>query len=225
MPSSAEETEHAARVRLIKRYGNRKLYDVKRSRYITLEGVRALVQQGEDVRVIDNDSGEDLTGVTFAQIIYEEAKRSNGGRPSLPLMRWLIQRGDEAFRDVMRSVERGREALESVREAAERGVQRLVPNTGAKPGSGTKKSKTLLEDLIEVPTRRFDELQHRIDSQVRQSVERFTKHPALKSEIQRVERSIREIEKRLGRLTQREAAAPRAGKPSRTKSVHKKTKK
>ena len=119
-------------VRLIKRYGNRKLYDVEASRYVTLDAIRALVQGGEDVRVVDNDSGEDLTRVTFAQIIYEAEKKTNGGagRLSLPLLRRLVQFGDEAVRDLRRGVERGREALESVRE----GVQRLVTRRGAAKG-------------------------------------------------------------------------------------------
>lgn len=192
-----------ARIRLVKRYGNRKLYDVRASRYVTLEGVRSLVQAGEDVRVIDNDSGEDLTGVTFAQIIYEEAKRRNGIY-SPPFLRWLIQRGDNAVRDVLRSVERGREALGNVREAAEKRVQSLVhPRRG-------KQQRNLFEELIELPQRRLDELQHRIDSQVRQSVERVTQHPALRGEIRRVERSIRDLEQRLGRL----GGKRRKGKPA-----------
>jgi polyhydroxyalkanoate synthesis repressor PhaR len=195
------EHTQTAQVRLIKRYGNRKLYDVRSSRYVTLEGVQALVQAGEDVRVIDNDSGEDLTGVTFAQIIYEETKRRNGIY-SLPFLRWLIQRGDEAVRDVLRSVERGREALGSVREAAEKRVQKLVRGSG-----GGKGKRTLIEDLIELPQKRLDELQHRIDSQVRQSVQRVTKHPAFRTEIKRVERSIRELESRLSRIGKPRAPA------------------
>ena len=191
-------------LRLIKRYGNRKLYDVRSSRYVTLEGVRDLVQGGEDIRVVDNESGEDLTAVTFAQIIYEEAKRSNGSK-SLPLLRWLVERGDEAVRDFLKPFERGREALESVREAAERRVQSLV-----RPGGG---QRNILEELMEAPQRRLDELQQRIDAQVRQSVARVTKHPALRKEVKRVERSIRELEKRLSRLARRPATP--APKPKR----------
>ena len=203
MRMSSAQGKQTSRVRLIKRYGNRKLYDVRTSKYVTLEGVRTLVQGGEDVHVVDNDSGEDLTGVTFAQIIYEEAKRANGGL-SLPLLRWLIQRGDEAVRDVMRGVERGREALENVRDAAEKRVQTLVHPKG-------RSSRKLLGDLMEVPQRRLDELQRRIDSQVRQSVERVTHHPAFRKEIQRVERSVHELEKQLGKLTKtrKQPARPR----------------
>ena len=196
-------------VRLVKRYGNRKLYDVEASRYVTLDGIRALVQSGEDVRVVDNDSGEDLTRVTLAQIIYEAEKKPNGGGTlSLPLLRRLVQFGDEAVRDLRRGVERGREALETVRE----GVQGLV----ARRGTGKKKKgSSLLEDLLEAPQRTLDDLQHRIDAQVRQSVERVTHHPALRGELKRIEQSLRQLEERLGRTKPKRAPRP---KKKKTKS-------
>ena len=79
--------------RMIKRYGNRKLYDTQESRYVTLEAIASFVKQGEEVRVVDNDSGEDLTAVTFAQIILEEERRNNGLLP-LPILRKIIQQGE-----------------------------------------------------------------------------------------------------------------------------------
>lgn len=187
----AAQTHERSRPRVIKRYGNRKLYDVQRSRYITLNGIRDLVQAGEDIRVVDNDTGKDLTAVTFAQIIYEGAKSKDGGL-SLPLLRWLVERGDEAMRDVMRSVERGVEAFESMREATERRVQKLVERGD--------KGRRVIEDLLTAPQRRFDELQHRIDAQVRRSVKRVTRNPTIRAEVKRIERSIRQLEKRLASL-------------------------
>lgn len=185
-------TAATSQVRLIKRYGNRKLYDVEASRYVTLDGIRALVQNGDDVRVVDNDSGEDLTRLTLAQIIYEAEKKNGGsGSLSLPLLRRLVQFGDEAVRDLRRGVERGREALESVRE----GVQGLVGSRGKAKKSGG----SLLEELLEAPQRTLDDLQHRIDAQVRQSVERVASHPALRNELKRIEQSLRQLEERLGR--------------------------
>ena len=199
-----------SQVRLIKRYGNRKLYDVEASRYVTLDGIRALVQAGEDVRVVDNDSGEDLTRVTFAQIIYEAEKKTNGGASglSLPLLRRLVQFGDEAVRDLRRGVERGREALESVREAAEQRVQQLV---GTRRRKG-RKSHSLFEEILEAPQRTLDDLQHRIDAQVRQSVERVTSHPTLRKEIERIEQSLRQLESRIGRIAPGAKSKPKARK-------------
>jgi polyhydroxyalkanoate synthesis repressor PhaR len=194
--------------RLIKRYGNRKLYDVQASQYITLEGIRELVRSGEDIRVVDNDSDEDLTAVTFAQIIFEDAKRQNGSG-SLPLFRWLIERGDEAMRDFMRNVERGREALDSVREATEKRVQQLV---GKRPPRGRR----FLGELLQAPQRQLDQLQQRIDAQVRQSVEKVTRHPTFQNEIRRVEHSIKRLEQRLVQLKGTPAqSAPARGTAAR----------
>ena len=209
-PDCAMHTAAKSQVRLIKRYGNRKLYDVEASRYVTLDAIRALVQGGEDVRVIDNDTGEDLTRLTFAQIIYEAEKKTGGGTGtlSLPLLRRLVQFGDEAVRDLRRGVERGREALESVRE----GVQELVTRRGKSGKAKAKKGVSLIEELLEAPQRTLDDLQHRIDAQVRQSVERVTSHPALRTELKRIEESLRQLEERLGRTGRRRTAKPKTKK-------------
>ena len=42
---------------------------------ILSSAIAAFVKQGEEVSVVDNDSGEDLTAVTFAQIILEEERK------------------------------------------------------------------------------------------------------------------------------------------------------
>src|SRR5205814_9131626 len=52
--------------RLVMRYGNRKLYDTSESRYVTLDEIGRWVKAGEDVKILENDTGEDLTAVTFA---------------------------------------------------------------------------------------------------------------------------------------------------------------
>lgn len=58
--------------RIIKKYPNRRLYDMANSAYITLADVKQLVLQREQVQVIDAKTGEDLTRSIFLQIILEE---------------------------------------------------------------------------------------------------------------------------------------------------------
>jgi polyhydroxyalkanoate synthesis regulator phasin len=60
---------------LIKKYANRKLYDTRTSRYVTLDGIAQLVRDGHDIRVVDRDSGQDLTQVILSQIVLTEEKR------------------------------------------------------------------------------------------------------------------------------------------------------
>ncbi|KAA2285500.1 polyhydroxyalkanoate synthesis repressor PhaR [Arenimonas fontis] len=61
-----------AQVRIIKKYPNRRLYDTGISSYITLEDVRQLIVEGEEVSVRDARTGSDLTRVVLMQIIAEQ---------------------------------------------------------------------------------------------------------------------------------------------------------
>ena len=67
--------------RLIRRYDNRKLYDVTERRYVTLDELRALVAGGEEVTVLDQKTGEDLTSLTLAQILLEGMRQGTARIP------------------------------------------------------------------------------------------------------------------------------------------------
>ncbi len=112
-------------LRLIKRYGNRKLYDTSESRYITLDEIARLVRSGNDVKVIDNENGDDLTAITFAQIILEEEKRRSS-LISLGLLRELVQHGEDTLAQLRTQVEKGVEAIGTIGEKAGRRVQEIV---------------------------------------------------------------------------------------------------
>jgi polyhydroxyalkanoate synthesis repressor PhaR len=80
---------------LIKKYGNRRLYDTGDSRYITLDELAAKIRAGAEVRIVDAKTGEDLTQVTLTQLILE------GGTAArlLPvgLLTQLIRLGDDSL--------------------------------------------------------------------------------------------------------------------------------
>lgn len=59
-------------MRLIKKYPNRRLYDTQRSTYITLHEVHEIIRSGEDFKVVDANSGEDITRSILVQIITEQ---------------------------------------------------------------------------------------------------------------------------------------------------------
>jgi polyhydroxyalkanoate synthesis repressor PhaR len=80
--------------RTIKRYANRKLYDTRDSRYVTLDHIAAMVRAGDDVKVVDNTTRADLTTATLAQIIFEEEKKTP--RLTVAGLRKIIQGGKAA---------------------------------------------------------------------------------------------------------------------------------
>ena len=78
--------------RRIRRYSNRKLYDVEKKRYVTLESLAALVAAGEELEVHDQKTGEDLTSLTLAQILLEGLKEKTARIPRQVLVR-LVRLG------------------------------------------------------------------------------------------------------------------------------------
>lgn len=80
---------------LIKKYGNRRLYDTEASRYITLEELSARIRDGDDVEVVDAKTGQDLTQGTLAQIILES--RGAAKLLPVPLLKQLVRMGDDAL--------------------------------------------------------------------------------------------------------------------------------
>jgi len=85
---------------LIKKYGNRRLYDTTGSRYVNLDDLAAMIRAGKDVRVVGAKNGRDWTRVTLTQIITEDAKGKPTGLP-LELLRQLIVASDEVRQEFL----------------------------------------------------------------------------------------------------------------------------
>jgi polyhydroxyalkanoate synthesis repressor PhaR len=98
-------------IRLIKRYESRKLYDTEESRYVSLEEIATWVRNGQEVKVVDNATGGDVTSQTLTQIILDEGRKGTSFLPS------------ELLHDLVRLGER---AVSSGFEQMQTGVDRLV---------------------------------------------------------------------------------------------------
>ena len=90
------------RVILIKKYENRRLYDTLNSRYVNLDEVARLLQQGDSVRVVDAISGEDITRLVLTQIIVEDAKGADSTFPLEILRQMVITSGRATQESAMR---------------------------------------------------------------------------------------------------------------------------
>src|SRR5262245_10068038 len=123
-------------IRLIKRYESRKLYDTEESRYVSLEDIAAWVRNGQEVKVLDNGTSEDVTAQTLTQIILDEGKKGTSLLPS-ELLHELVRVGERAMNtgveqlqhgvdrvlkasmDRLGPVRRAREEMSSLRERLE----------------------------------------------------------------------------------------------------------
>ena len=83
----------STKVKIIKRYQNRKLYDTQQSCYVTLDDIAKMIRSNEEVMVIDNKSKNDITAATLTQIIFESEKKASQYAPLFTL-REIIQNGN-----------------------------------------------------------------------------------------------------------------------------------
>jgi len=104
---------------IIKKYGNRRLYDTTHSRYINLDDIASLIREGHDLKVLEAKSGRDVTRVTLTQIITEDAKNKPTGLP-LELLRELIMASDEVRQEfIMWYLKSAFDAYQKVQDAVQ----------------------------------------------------------------------------------------------------------
>jgi polyhydroxyalkanoate synthesis repressor PhaR len=109
--------------RVIKRYGNRKLYDVQARAYISLDEIGALVRTGETVQVVDNATGDDITAQTLTLVILEQGKRGTSLLPT-DMLHSLLRRGEQVIDSGIGQIRHGVDGI--VQGSLER-VSRVLP--------------------------------------------------------------------------------------------------
>jgi polyhydroxyalkanoate synthesis repressor PhaR len=205
-----------AEARIIKRYANRKLYDTQHSRYVTLDQISEMIRAGDDVKIVDNKTKEDLTSVTLAQIIFEEEKKQRSFLP-LTAMRNIIQNGGEWFAEAQRRVSR---VLPFKRDETEDGPtgdeEPMPPDNEANPlpdddstYAGTKRTEglALMREFREWVTEQqhaMEEWQKRVDGRVRGVVENISPFGALHKDVKTLSDRIAELEEKLSKLAEDE---------------------
>jgi polyhydroxyalkanoate synthesis repressor PhaR len=181
--------------RIIKRYSNRKLYDTKDSRYVTLLQIAEMVRGGEEVQIIDNNTKDDLTEVTLAQIIYEEQKTHSRNVPLQTLKELIHARTEKVLHDLRegpigRLIPGGKSSTEAKAEAkaeTKTGEAEEVKKSDAPP------KQTLVDQAKE----KLEDLQHTVDERIKAILASFRPLQQLQQEVRRLNERIEELEKKL----------------------------
>ena len=125
-------------IRLIKRYGSRKLYDTEESRYVALDELAGWIRNGQQIKVIDNKTSDDVTAQTLTQIISEEGRKGTSLLPN-ELLHDLIRAGEKA---VSNGVEQLQNRMDSLVQAS---MDRIGPVRRAREEMGLLRER--LEEL------------------------------------------------------------------------------
>lgn len=171
--------------RLVKRYANRKLYDVTERRYITLDEISELIQDGQEIQVVDKTSGDDITEQVLSKVIVASAQQPAGPLPKNVLV-GLIQRPSDAFLGYVRKTfSAGVETVNQV-DSFVKSLREFVRLDGHGPEA---------EELAPA-------LRNVIEEFVQESVQERLGHLELASrgELERLKKQIRLLEQKIEKL-------------------------
>ena len=190
--------------RIIKRYANRKLYDTEHSRYVTLDQISEMIRNGDDVKIVDTKTKEDLTTVTLAQIIFEEEKKQRGFLP-LGAMRNIIQSGGEWFAEAQRRVQSilpgKRKDGDEPERAAEVEDDKDAP---ADEAMVKKRSLASLREWVDQSRHRLDEWQKQVDDKIRTTIDNISQTispwASINKDVKTLADRIEELEAKLREL-------------------------
>jgi polyhydroxyalkanoate synthesis repressor PhaR len=191
--------------RVIKRYSNRKLYDTKDSRYVTLLQIAEMVRGGEEVQIIDNNTKEDLTEVTLAQIIYEEQKQKAATSKNVPLqtLKDLIHQRTEKVLSDLREGPIGRlipGSSKSEPPAKAQAAPREEAQSKTEDNNGTAPASQSKPNLIEQAKETLEDWQTKIDERVKAVVPNLLPWQQLQHDMKRLNARVEELEEKLRSL-------------------------
>jgi polyhydroxyalkanoate synthesis repressor PhaR len=191
----------------IKRYANRKLYDTKTKKYITLDKIAKLLKAGEEISVMDNETGENITAGTVSQILAR-AKKGQTDNGASNVMIQLLRKGPGTLVDYGKKyISLWDKALTMADEEIDRLVERLVKEKEITPSEGSRLKKDMLsraDDLkkwiAEKTDQRVNEALDLMNLASKEQVSQLTE------KIDTLTQKVQKLEKKLAKKAKEEMA-------------------
>ena len=184
---------------IIKKYSNRKLYDTKEKKYVNLSEISRLIREGAEVKVIDNETKEDITSLTLAQIIVEQEKTKKIMLPSiLSPLKILIKKGGEDMLNLSKKMFlAGIGTLSLTKEKAIKIADDLI-----KRGElSQSESKEFVVNLLDKAEKEKDKLLEKIKPDIEKSIEKM--NFASKKCVDDLEKKIDELGNKIDQLSKK----------------------
>ncbi len=185
---------------IIKKYANRRLYHTEISQYITLDDVADMVRQGEDLKVVDARTQEDLTRTVLTQIIVEQEAKGENLLP-IKFLREIIRMYSNNLRPVLPHY-------------LDHAMDNLLKNQEQMSKYWTEQLGTAQKSITLLPNQALEKMNAHIEDIARQNVQLFEsamkvfspfmvmgsadkkqKVDGLKQQLNAIQRRIMELEK------------------------------
>jgi polyhydroxyalkanoate synthesis repressor PhaR len=131
---------------LIKKYANRKMYDTSDKRYVSRNQLTELIKKGEEVAIIDNRTGEDLTAAIVSQLIGMESQdKENDAAVSSRFLMQLLRKGGGTLTDYAKKyVSLWQGAFTMAEDEIDKLVNKLVKNKELSLSEGSRLKKEII---------------------------------------------------------------------------------
>lgn len=160
--------------RIIKKYPNRRLYDLSTSTYITLVDVKQLVIDRQAVLIVDAKTGENLTRSILLQIILEEEVE---GSPifSEAVLANLIRFYGHTMQGFMGAyMEKNVQAMAEIQSQWAEQTRQMPPEIWSQFQTFPQPvMPPMMESYTEQSRQTFAKVQEQMQEQVRQQTEQF----------------------------------------------------
>ena len=147
----------------IKKYANRKMYDRTDKRYVTMAQLSKLIKSGEEVSIVDNSTGEDLTSSIVSQLIGREKKEKEKGVSPRVLMQ-LLRKGGGTLSDYAKKyTSLWQNAFNMAEDEVDKLVNMLVKEKELSRSEGSKLKKEIVGFTDSLKSWISDSIDKRID--------------------------------------------------------------
>ena len=133
-------------MRVIKRYGNRRLYDMETSSTITQSDLAELVKKGIEIKVVEAGTGKDITNATLGRLVLFETSRWKNGSDANELFKSIIIAGGEKTMSILKSTFLA--SLGAIKLTAEK-AEKLIDDLIKKGELDKSQRKKAIMELLE----------------------------------------------------------------------------
>ncbi|MFC1475121.1 polyhydroxyalkanoate synthesis regulator DNA-binding domain-containing protein [Candidatus Zixiibacteriota bacterium] len=196
-------------MKLIKRYKNRRLYDVEASRTITQTELAAIVKAGHDVKIIDSTTEKDISLEVLGRVMISETSSWGDITESKELFIKLISIGGDRSMSVLKNTILASIGAFNVTKAkAEKIIDDLIKK-GDLNKSDRKKAVMELLDKAEKSTAQLkdkiskgaDKTQKEVTKMIQNlNVAKRTDFQKLEAKVDKLNKALKNIEKKLSEL-------------------------
>jgi polyhydroxyalkanoate synthesis repressor PhaR len=180
----------------IKKYANRKLYDTTDKKYISLDHLAELIKAGEEVTIVDNRTGEDITSSIVSQLLARDKKDDDATVPSSILIEFLRKGSGTLVDYAKKYTTLFQSAMTMAEDEIDRLVTILVKEKEISESEGSRLRKEITSYAENIKRWMGDNMDHRI-KEVLNVMNLVTKEQVrdLSAKIEALAKKIEKLEK------------------------------